>query len=178
MRDDSTNDGADEEQSRGSGAAVALNIVPGKEVLVREQIAVDAGQHDAGEGVVLEGAAGDGLAAALEGDEGQRQQDVPADASAIALGIGRGDGHDDGGSHGEGELRREGGDQHPAPLGREVPVEAGEEERAHAEGQQRDARLEQAWRGGREGERCQSETDIDGVAWFGTLFVSSSSTRA
>lgn len=163
MREDATDDGAKQQQDGSCSAAIALDILKGKQILVREQVAIDAGQHDAGQGIILEGAAGNGLAAALEGDEGQRRENGPVDGFG-----GRGrrvEGDDEGGGDDEEGLGGKGDAQHPAALGGEVSVEAGEEEGADAKGEERDAGAVEPWAGRRVDERGEAEADVDGVSW-------------
>lgn len=126
MRKDSAQNGTDEQKRRRSRTTVPLDVLEGKEILVREEIAVDAGQDDAGQGVVLESPARHGLAAALEGDERKRRQDSPADVVLVLRGSRESD--DEGGGDDEERLGGKGDAEHPSPLGRKVTVEAGEEE--------------------------------------------------
>lgn len=161
MRQQTAGDGTSKKQQGGGGAAVALDVGKSKEVLVGEEVAVDAGEDDAGQGVVAQGPAGDGLGTALEGDEGERQEDGPVDG-ILAGGWGAGD--DEGGGDGQGHLGGKGGAEDPAALGGEEVVEAGEEKGADAKGEQRDAGAVQTGGGGRENEGSQAEADVDGVS--------------
>ena len=155
---DTAHDGACEKQEGGGGPAVPLRVVHGKQVLVGEQVTVDAGKDNAGERVVLEGTAGHGLAAALEGDESQRHEDVPAGRLVI---WGRGADCDDGcSSNAQEGLRHEGDAENPSPLRGEEAVEAREEERSHAEAEQGDSGTPEASRDGREGDGGDSQTYI------------------
>ena len=163
MREDAAENRAGQQHERRSSPPVALHIVELEKVLVREEVAVDAGEDDAGEGVVPEGAGRDGLAAALEGDEGERQQHGPVDG-VVALGRRR-ERDDEGGSDGEEQLRGEGGAENPAALGGEAAVEAREEEGADAEGEQRDAGAVEARADGRVEDGGDAEGDVDGVSW-------------
>lgn len=162
VRKDTAQDRAGEQQQRGGGPAVALDVAGGKEVLVGKEVAVDAGEDDAGEGVVLEGAAGDGLAAALKGDEGEGQQDGPVDG-VVAGGGGR-EGDDEGGGDSEEGLGGKGGAEDPAALGGEEAVEAGEEEGADAKGEEGDAGAVEAGADGGVYEGRDAEGDVDGVS--------------
>lgn len=126
MRENSAQNSTDEQKRRRSRTAVPLGVLEGKEILIREEIAVDAGQDDAGQGVVLESSARHGLATALEGDECKRRQDRPADMVLVLRGGRKGD--DEGGGDDEERLGGKGHAEHPSPLGRKVTVEAGEEE--------------------------------------------------
>lgn len=164
VRKDSASNGTQQQQNRRSGPAIALDVVQGKEVLVGEEVAVDAGEDDAGEGVVLEGAAGDGLAAALEGDEREGHQDGPVDGVLVVRGAAARKGDDAGGGDGQEGLGAEGDAQDPAALGREEAVEAREEEGADGEGEQGDARLVEAGARGRVDEGRETEADVDGVS--------------
>lgn len=159
VREQATRDGTEQQHERRADPAVPLGVVEAEQLRVAEQVAVDAGQHDAGEGVVLEGAAGDGLAARLEGHERDGHQDVPGD---LVLGVAAGaEGHDGGGGDAQRRLEREAGDERPAPLGAEAAVEPAEEEGADAEAAERGPGLDPpgALRGRRE-----AEPDVDGVA--------------
>lgn len=164
MREQAAADSTDQQQQRRGGPPVALDVVQRKQVLVREQVAVDARQHHARQRVVLERAARHRLPAALERHQRQRQQDLPVDLAGAA-GRGR-DGHDGGGGHGEQHLRAERHAKHPASLGREEAVEAREEERAHAEGQQGDAGFPEPRARRWVDERGEAQADVDGVAWL------------
>ncbi len=163
VRKDTAEHRATQQHQRRGGPAVALDIVALEEVLVGEEVTVDAGEDNAGEGVVLEGAAGDGLAAALEGDEGERQQHGPVDR-VVALGRRR-ERDDEGGDDGEEQLRGEGGAEHPAALGGEVAVEAREEEGADAKGEQRDAGAVEARADGWVEEGGDADGDEYRVSW-------------
>jgi hypothetical protein len=76
----------------------------------------------------------------------------------------RHDRHDDGGRDNKQRLGGEGGAEHPAALGREVAMEAREEEGPDAEGEQRDARLVEACRDRGVEDGGDAEADVDGVS--------------
>lgn len=137
-------DGADEEQDGGADPAVTLGVAGGQDLGVGEEVAVDAGEDDAGEGVVPERAAGDGLAAALEGDERDGHEHRPVDVFFSGVLVLRAEGQDRGGAGDEEHLQRERRAQDPAPLGRrrEEPVQGAEEDGADAEAAERRARLD------------------------------------
>lgn len=162
MREDATQHGTNQQQRRRSGAAIPLGIVKRKEILVREQVAVYAGQDNAGQGIVLERATRHGLAAALECDERKWRKDCPA--NVILIGRWRREGDDECGRDDEQGLRGKGHYQHPSPLGRKVPVEAGEQEGSNAEAHERNARLVEARICGGIKQRCEAQADIDRVS--------------
>lgn len=137
---DTAEDSTDQEQDGGGHAAIALGVVRGQDLGVGEEVAVVAGEHDAGEGVVLEGAAGDGLPAALEGDEGDGDEDGPVDRLfPVHGGRLRAEGQHGCGAGDEHHLQHEGGAENPAPLGRGrgLPVQGAEEDGADAEATER-----------------------------------------
>lgn len=143
-RQNTAHDGTNEEQEWRPHAAVSLRVVECEQLGVGEQVAVDARQDDTGERVVLERPARDGLAAALESDQGHGNQDVPVDAVLV---VGRG-GHQRkhaGGSDDKSHLDQERSAQDPSPTGREVPVETTEAEGSHTERDQRDPGLDPAF---------------------------------
>lgn len=151
--------GPKQQHERGADSAVPLGVVQPEEIRVAEEVAVDAGEHDAGEGVVLERTAGHGLAARLERHKRDGHQDVP---SYLVLGVATGTESDDsGGGDAQGRLERKAGDEGAAPLGAEMAVETAEEEGPDAKETERGAGLDPpaALAGRRE-----AEPDIDGVA--------------
>lgn len=141
MSQQAAQDGADEEEKRRGHASVPLRVVHGEQVDVREEVAVDASEDDAREGVVLEGAADDGLAAALEGDEGDGHEHGPADGRARVR-VRLHEGEDRRGHEDQEHLQHKGGAEDPAPRGREVPVEEAEEDGPDAEEADRGDRLD------------------------------------
>lgn len=163
MREDASQDSTNQQQRRRSGATVPLGVLKRKEILVGEKIAVDAGQDNAGESVVLERAARHGLAAALEGNECKGREDGPADVVLVFGGSREGD--DERSRNDEERLSRERDAEHPSPLGRKVTVEAGEEERSNAETGQRDSRFVETRISGRVDERCDAQSNVDGVSY-------------
>lgn len=139
MRKQAAGDGTDEEHDRRCEPAVPFHVVKLEEVGVREEVAVDAGQDDAGEGVVLQRPARDGLPATLEGDQGDGHQDVPADVVASSTWAER---HQRGCYDDEENLEGKRGAEDPSALGREVSVEAAEQEGSDAEAREGGAGLD------------------------------------
>lgn len=138
MGENSSSECSDKQEDRRSSPAVALHVVRREQILVGKQVAVNARENNAGQRVVLERSASDGLAAALECDKGYRQEDSPV--GRVGVVVGRGDGHDDGGRNGQEHLRNERSAQNPAALRGEEAVKSCEQERSEAERQQGDAR--------------------------------------
>lgn len=164
MRKKTTQNSACQQQQRSSGPAVSLDVVQLKQVLVREEVAVDAGEDDTRQRIVLESTTGDGLAAALKGDEGEGQQHGPVDA-VFALGC-RVEGDDEGGSDSEEQLRGEGGADDPTAFGGEETVEAGEEEGTDAKGEEGDARAVEPRADGWVDERGNTESNINSISYI------------
>lgn len=165
MRKQAARQRTQQQHERGAQPAIPLGIVDAEQLRIAEQITINARQHDARQRVVLERAAGDGLAAGLEGDERDGHQGVPGDVLAGPFAeVGGAPGDDGGGGDAEQGLGGEGGEEGGAALGREEAVEAREEEGADAEGQQRGAGFDPAGALGRGGE---AEADVDGVSFGG-----------
>jgi hypothetical protein len=140
VREESAEDSSNDEHDGRAHPSVSFGVVQSKQVRVGEEIAVYARQDDTGEAVILQGSASDGLAAALEGDQGDGHEDVPA---YLLLGLNRGTKcHDRGCNHCEQHLEQERGAEYPSALWREVSVEAAEEEGAETEAAQRGTRLD------------------------------------
>lgn len=131
MRKQPAEDGANKTHRRSTNPTIALGVVSAEQLRIAEQVAVDTREDDAREGVVLEGAAGDGLAARLERHQRDGDQHVPGDG--VLAGALWAEGDDGGGGDAEGRLQGEGGYEGCALLGPEVPVEAAEEEGPYAE---------------------------------------------
>lgn len=158
-REQPTSHGTKQQHEWRAQPPVPLGVVQPEQLGVTKQVAVDARQHNARQCVVPQGAAGHGLAARLEGHEGNGHEDVPGDvADAVVAGT---EGHDGGGGDAEDGLEHEAADEGAASLGAEVAVEAAEEERADAEEAEGSARLDppRALRGCRE-----AKADVHGVA--------------
>ena len=133
-----------QQKQRRAGPPVPLRIPQRKQLDVREQITVVARQHHARQRVVLEHPARNSLAAALEGQQGDGHEHVPADVLRVPVAGGAGDGDHGGGGGGQEQLGGEGGAHDPAAGGREEAVEAGEDEGTEAEGEEGHARLDPA----------------------------------
>lgn len=131
VREQPTRHGPEQQHQRRPDPAVPLRVLESEQLHITEQVAVDARQDHAREGVVPERPAGHGLAARLEGHERDRHQDVPPD---VVLAVApRAEGDDGGGRDAQGRLDREAGYEGGAPLGAKVAVEAAEEEGPDAE---------------------------------------------
>lgn len=135
MGEEPARDRAHQQRDGGREPPVPLGVVAPEEEGVHEQIAVDAGQDDARERLVPQHPARDGLAAALEGDQGDGHEDAPVElVGRFVVGA---EGDHGGRGKDEDELEQEGAYKDPSALGREVGVEPAECKGAEAEAGQR-----------------------------------------
>lgn len=133
MRKQPASDSSNEQKRGSSSPSVAFYILDSKQVLVREQVTVDARQDHASQGIVLESTAGDSLGAALEGHQGQRNQNSPVYCIAAC---GRGSKrHDRRRRHRQQCLGQKGRTNDPSAFGRKVAMKARKDKGAHTEGQ-------------------------------------------
>lgn len=137
-RQDTPDQRPDKQQNRGRHPAIPLGVLsqPGEQLDVGEQVAVDARQHDAGQGVVLERPAGHGLAAALEGHEPHGHEDVPR--HVLRAFVAGAPGHDGGGGGDEDGLQGEREAQDPAGSRRRGQDAVEPAEEVGAEGEEED----------------------------------------
>lgn len=173
VREKPAEDGAKQTHGRRADPPVALGVIRAEELRVAEEVTVDTSKHDGRQGVVLDGAARDGLAARLEGDERDGHEHVPGDDVLVVLAVAaRAEGDDGGGADAEGRLQGEGGDEGRAAFWAEAPVEAAEEEGAYAEEAEGGAGFDPA---GALGGCGQAEADVDGVSYGRMLMMMPSS---